>query len=456
MRDFYSMEAEQGVLGAILIRPELADILTRDLLKSDFYFSDNQQVYQAIVTLVADSKPIDIITVAEVVGSFGEGESPLPYLDQLYRNTPSAANAKAYAQIVKERATDRSLQLVATEIHDIVHSDEQLESKIAQVQALANGIDAKSATQETVDAGEVVKRHIQELERRAALDGQLDGLSTGIDALDDLLGGLKPGQVIVIAGRPKMGKTTLAMNIASHNALHKDKSVLVVSLEMQDVQLMDKVIASEGHISLSALKAGKLSQDQWDALGKTSTLIEKSGLALSKKRSTTMSGARSMFRRFKHDNGLDLGVIDHIGLLEGETPREKMIDIITNATRTAKLMAMEMGVPFIILSQLSRALEARPDKRPVPSDLRDSGTIEQDADMIVFVYRDEVYNPNTEYRGTAELILGAARDMPTGMCRVQYQGNYSSFSDLSDGWTPTSSSDFASRAPAGKRGLDLD
>lgn len=458
MREPYSLEAEHGVLGAILIRPELADILTRDLVKTDFFFSDNREVYQAIVSLLAASKPIDVITVAERIGTLVDDDglacSPLPYLDRLFKNTPSAANAKAYAQIVKERATDRALQLVATQIHDIAHSDEQTEAKIAQVQGLAMGIDAKAATQETITAREVMQAHIDEIDRRFTKGTELDGLSTGIDSLDAKFCGLKGGQLIVIAGRPKMGKTTLAMNFATYNALHAKKSVLVVSLEMNNTQLMDRIIASEASIPLGVLKSGKLEDDHWPRLTALTNKIADCGLSLSTRRGISISGVRSMARRHKLEHGLDLLLIDHIGLLDGEDRRQGTVERISEITRQSKLLAMELNVPVIILSQLNRALEQRPDKRPIPSDLRDSGSIEQDADMILFVYRDEVYNPQTEYRGVAEIIIGAARDIEAGTVRTRYQGNYSKFSDLS--------ADFEADEPppphkpyAPKRGMDL-
>jgi len=434
MRDSYSLEAEQGVLGAILIRPELADTLTKDLAKGDFFFSDNRDVYAAILKLMAQSKPIDIITVAETIGVMADGESPMPYLDKLFRNTPSAANAKTYAQIVLQRSVDRSIQVMASEIQDIADSDEQTETKIAQVQALAMGINGQAATAETISAQDVLRTHIDEIDRRFQRDGELDGLSTGSEALDAKLMGLKGGQVVVIAGRPKMGKTTLAMNVVTHVALHQKKSALAVSLEMSNTQLMDRVIASEGSIPLNVLQSGKLLDEHWPALTGVTNKITDAKFHMSARRSITISGIRSMARRHKLEHGLDILLIDHIGLVDAEDRRQNDVQRISEITRQAKLLAMELDIPVILVSQLNRALEQRPNKRPIPSDLRDSGSIEQDADLIIFVYRDEIYNQNTEYRGVAEIIIAVARDIEPGTVRMRYQGKYSKFSDLAADW----------------------
>lgn len=429
-RDPYSQEAEQGLLGAMLIKPELIDILSAEVKERDFFFSDNRAVFKAIMALHSRNQGVDFLTVAEYIGTMDNGDNALGYTGELYRNTPSAANAKAYATIVVERSIDRALSIAASNVQEIAESDSSTEDKIAQAQAEVLSISSGSSEPETVTAGEVLKQHIEELERRQELGGAIDGLSTGISSLDKKIMGLKPEQLIVIAGRPKMGKTTLAMNIGDHNAVHASKQVLAISLEMSHKQLMDKSLASLGSIPLQSLKDGSALESYAKELVDTAAKLNTSGLVLFDRKGATINRIRSVARRHKMRHGLDLLIVDHIGLVDIDDSRANAVQRISEITRQLKLLAKELSVPVIALSQLNRALEMRPNKRPIPSDLRDSGSIEQDADIILFVYRDEVYEPNTEYRGVAEIIIGVARDIEPCTVKTRYQGKYSLFSDL--------------------------
>ncbi|NWE46357.1 replicative DNA helicase [Pseudomonas gingeri] len=430
MRDPYSLEAEHAVLGAMLIKPELIDILSADLKTSDFFFADNRAVFEAIQTLKARGTPVDFLTVAEQVGDLHGDSSSLAYCADLHRNTPSAANARAYANTVLERSTVRALMTAAQAIHEIAQGDSGTEDKITQSQAEINAIGSSSAGSETITAGEAIRRHVEELERREALGGAMDGLSTGIPSLDAKIMGLKGGQLIIIAGRPKMGKTTLAMNIVDHNAVRDGKRVLVFSQEMSHGELMDKSLASLGNIPLKALKDGTALKTHSTQMVETSNLIHGAAIELYDRSGVTINRIRSAARRQKMNFGLDLVVVDHLGLVDVDDARANAVQRISEITRQLKLLAKELDVPVIALSQLNRQLEQRPNKRPTPSDLRDSGSIEQDADMIVFVYRDEVYEPNTQFRGIAEIIIGAARGIQPCTVRVSYQGGYSRFVEL--------------------------
>lgn len=426
----YSQEAEQAVLGAMLIKPELIDVLSADLKELDFFFSYNRQVFKAIMALHSHSRPVDFLTVGEYIGQLQDDTPAFAYTAELHRNTPSAANAKSYAQTVIARAIERALVAACYNINEIVEGDGTTEDKISQAQAEILSISAGSGESETIRAGQALKIHIEELERRQNLDGAIDGLSTGIPSLDKKIMGLKPEGLYVIAGRPKMGKTTLAMNIADHVATTQGKQVLVISLEMSHKQLMDKSLASLGSIPLNALKDGSALENYAKELVDTAALLDRSGLSLFDRKGATINRIRSVARRHKMLNGLDLLIVDHIGLVDVDDHRANSVQRISEITRQLKLLAKELSIPIIALSQLNRALEMRPDKRPIPSDLRDSGTIEQDADMILFVYRDEVYNQNTEYRNVAEVIIGVARDIEPCTVKVRYQGKYSLFSDL--------------------------
>lgn len=430
VREPYSQEAEQAVLGAMLIKPELIDILSADLKESDFFFADNRAVFKAITSLHSDGKPVDFLTVGEHIGMLHGGAPAFAYTAELHHNTPSAANAKAYAQTVVSRSIDRSLVAACYNISEIAEGNGSAEDKIAQAQAEITAINTGSGNAETIHIGKALTAHIEELERRESLDGAIDGLSTGIPALDNKIQGLKPGGLYVIAGRPKMGKTTLAMNWADHQAVVQKKQVLVFSLEMTQKQLIDKSLASLGSIPLNALKDGSALKSHAKELVTTAAMLNASGLELYDRKGATINRIRSVSRRHKLKHGLDAIYVDHIGLAEVDDARASPVQRISEITRSLKLLAKELDVPVIALSQLNRALEQRPNKRPIPSDLRESGTIEQDADMIIFVYRDEVYEPNTEYRGVAEIIIAVARDVEPCMQRVRYQGKYSLFSDL--------------------------
>jgi replicative DNA helicase len=433
IRSPFSQEAEQSVLGAMLIRPELIDALSADILESDFYFAENKAAYRAIMDLKSRNVAVDFLTLADAIDTMPDGQSALAYCTNLQRNTPSAANAGVYARIVHERAIDRSLIAAAQRIHEIAHSSISTQDKVSAAQSEVLGVDGESATPETIHAWDVMATHIDELERRFRLGGRMDGLPTGIKTLDDHLCGMKPEQLWVIAGRPKMGKTTFAMGIARENAIRGKKSVLVVSLEMSNGQLIDRLIAAEGTVPLNGIKSGEALGTHSDQITFAAGQIKQSKLTLSDRPGLTISRIRTMARRHKMVHGLDLLLIDHIGLLDGEDRQMNQIAKVSEITRQAKLMAKELKIPVVILSQLNRSLEQRPNKRPVPSDLRDSGTIEQDADVVLFVYRDEVYNPDTEHKGVAEIIIGLGRDVETGTFYTEFQGQYNRFADLAPG-----------------------
>lgn len=430
-RPSYSQEAEQAVLGAMLIKPELIDILSADLKESDFFFADNRAVFKAIMALRGRNRDIDFLTVGEHIGELIDGTPAFAYTAELHKNTPSAANAKSYAQTVIARGVDRALVAACYNISEIANGDGSAEDKIAAATAEISSINTGSGEPETVHIRSALREHIEELERRQNLGGAIDGLSTGSEKLDAKIQGLKSGGLYVIAGRPKMGKTTLAMNWADHQAVVEKKQILVFSLEMTKKQLVDKSLASIGSIPLDALKTGAVLNDYPKELLEASAKLEQSGLELYDRKGATINRIRSVSRRHKMKHGLHAIYVDHIGLVDVDDHRASAVQRVSEITRSLKLLAKELDVPVIALSQLNRELEKRPNKRPIPSDLRDSGTIEQDADMIIFVYRDEVYEPRTEYRGVAEIIIGVARDIEPCTVKLRYQGKYSLFSDLS-------------------------
>lgn len=435
MRDPYSLEAEQGVLGAMLIDPSLIDVLSEDLKAEDFHWPDHADIYRAILDLQSRQQGVDFLTVSELVGTLENGENALGYVGEIQRGTPSAANAKSYAKIVRERSMDRRLIEVSATIHELAHSTTETADKVAQAQSEVLAIEGAVHAADVVSAWDVLIDHLPILERREEMKGALDGLSTGLPDLDEYMQGLKPEQLIIIAGRPAMGKTTLAMNIAAHAAIREKKKVLVFSLEMANSQLMDRFLAAEGRIPLQDIKSGRGGKgDNSVKLTAAAGKIRDSGLDMSDRPGLTMSRIRSIARRKKLRTGLDLILIDYLQLLDEEGGSGNRTEAVSAMSRGAKLMARELGVPVIMLSQLNRSLESRPNKRPMCSDLRESGAIEQDADIILFVYRDEVYHPETEYKGIAEIIIGKGRDIETGTVKTVFNGQFSRFDPLAPGW----------------------
>ncbi|MQT58190.1 replicative DNA helicase [Pseudomonas sp. FSL R10-0399] len=434
MRDPYSVEAEHGVLGAMFLRPELIDILSADLAVDDFYYQDNAALYRGILALHAEGKPADAVTVGVYLGELPSTKNATWYAAEITRNTPSAANAASYAITVRERSLDRAMIALSDRINEIAHSDQPTVDKVAAVQAEAQTIDSQSATSEVVMAEDILDDYIEVLQARADRGEGIDGLSTGIPDLDAKLQGLKPEQLIIIAGRPAMGKTTLAMNISSHVAIRESKSVMVFSLEMNKTGLMDRFMASEGRIPLQLIKNGTAPQRHGAELMSAAGKLKHSKLSISDRASMTINRIRSAARRHKRRHGLDLIVIDYLQLMDSDSRTFSREQEVSHMTRSAKLMARELGVPVILLSQLSRKCEERPNKRPLCSDLRESGAIEQDADIILFVYRDEVYHEHSDAKGIAEIIIGKGRDIETGTVRTAFLGQYSRFEQLAAGW----------------------
>lgn len=436
MRDPYSLEAEHGVLGSMLIRPDLIADISSELTASDFYFEGHAEIFRAIVNLDDGKSGIDIISVAEAVGTLDSGESPIAYLGRIHQNTPSAANAMTYCRIVKERSLDRKLIEAAQKVGELAYSDIPTADKIAQAQSSVLAVDGALDEEGEVELSDYLHDYIEVLQRRHDLKGMLDGLPTGLADLDDAVMGMKPGQLIVVAGRAKMGKTTFAMNMVRHIVIRERKKAAVISLEMSRTELTDRLIAAEGGVSLSKIKSGEAASESELEITGALSKIKQANLTVLDRPGWTMNKIRTWARKRKRRHGLDLLVIDHLGLLSPETPNQTPLQRTSEATMNAKLLAKELEIPVILLCQLNRALEQRPDKRPMPSDLRDSGTIEQDADMVLFVYRDEVYHKDTIYKGIAEIIIGIARDIECKTIYAVYEGQYNRFRDLAPGSLP--------------------
>jgi replicative DNA helicase len=432
MIELHSLEAEHGVIGAMLNQPHLIDVLSDDLSPEAFAYADNAELYRLILELQSDGHPVDVITLGERRAELSSGERTMAYAGQIQKNTPSAANAKVYAQIIRDRAISRQIAAAAGRIHEIAHERSSVEDKIAQVQSTVLSLDASGADVECQMVGDILREHIeilQERNDRLAKGETIDGLGTGIPDLDKRLQGMKPGQMIVIGGRPAMGKTTLAMNVAADVAINQRKPVAVISLEMSKTQLMDRLLAAVGGIPLASLKTGECCNDHATQLTFAAQKISDAPIAVSDVPVMTMPRIRSIVRRQKHRmGGMSLVVIDYLGLIEGEGAGR--VEDVTTMSRQIKLLAREIGCPVIVLAQLNRGCESRPDKRPVLSDLRESGAIEQDADVVMFVYRDEVYHPNTQDKGIGEVLIRKNRDGEIDTVLTAFQGACSRFVPL--------------------------
>lgn len=434
MREPFNLEAEQGLLGAMMIEQSMIDTWADIVRAEHFYWEDHAAIFKAIVAMNAEGKHVDVITLADRVGALPTGQPALAYCGEINRSIVSAANGTRYANIVLERSMDRLIAQVASDIYDVSTSTAETPDKVAAVQLQISRLDEGDASAEVVDLASELNDYVDELERRRDLDGKFDGLETGLADLDARLLGLKPEEVIVAAGRAKMGKTTFAMGIVRHNAIRRGKHCLVFSLEMSRNQLLDRILAAEAGVPLESIQNGKAIDQYPTEMTAGMGKMRNMNLKVVDKAGVTMSRIRTISRRMNNKRKLDLILIDHIGLLVSDDKRMDIRQVISDATRQAKLMAKELKVPVILVSQLNRANESRPNKRPMPSDLRDSGTIEQDADMVIFVHREEYYNPDTNLKGIGEIILSIARSVQPGTFYTAFQGSYNRFVDLAPGY----------------------
>ena len=429
MIELHSKEAEHGVLGAMLQQPHLIDVLSSEVAASDFYYRENEALFRLILAVHESGELVDIITLSEKRQELCPGFSTMQYAGTLQKNVPGTANAKVYAGIVRERAQARQITAASGRIHEIAHQAMPIEDKIAQAQAEVLALNGKGSEVECLVVGDLLQAHIDVLEARHEKGGALDGLSTGIKDVDEQLQGMKPGQMIVLAARPAMGKTTFAMNIAEDVAIRQKRPVFVASLEMSNGQLMDRLLSAVGSIPLSAIKSGAAASDFGTHLMSAAAKLKNAPLVVSDIPCMTLPRIRSIARRLKHRMG-DLGliVIDYLQLIEGEG--QGRVEDVSAMSRQVKLMAREMQCPVLVLSQLNRSCESRPDKRPVLSDLRESGAIEQDADIVMVIYRDEVYYPDSQDKGVAEIILRKHRDGEIGTVKTAFRGDISRFAPL--------------------------
>lgn len=426
----HSDDAEQSLIGGLIIDSRAWDRVADIVTDVDFYRDDHRRIFGHIRKMVETGKQIDVLTLSESIERSNESDQTggLGYLGEIANATPSVANIRGYAEIVADHSARRRLAAVATQIDALAHGRGDARCAIDEAQRLLIDIaDAGPSRSEPTAIGALLGAVIDDLETRSASDSSIAGLSTGFIDLDRKLSGLHPGDLIILAGRPAMGKTALALNIAE-NVATTGKPALVFSLEMSDKQLATRSVASLGSVSMERMRNGRLLDSDWDGITAALGRLHEAPLIIDESGGLTVTQMTARARRVMRRQGLALIVIDYLQLMRGEgnNRNEELGDL----TRRLKLMAKELRVPVIVLSQLSRKVEERTNKRPLMSDLRESGAIEQDADLILMVYRDEYYNAGSPDAGTAEVLITKHRMGATGEVRLTFQGEFSRFRDL--------------------------
>ena len=434
----HSLEAEQAVLGGLMLDntawDQIADLASED----DFYRHDHRLIFRAISRLAEQNKPLDVITLSEWLESHNELDNVggLAYLGSLAKNTPSAANIKAYAGIVRERAILRGLIQVGTSISESAFNSEGRDSaelldeaERAVFQIAERGALARRGF---VGIKELLTKAVDRIDTLFQQDSPITGVPTSFTDFDEMTSGLQPSDLVIIAGRPSMGKTTFAMNIAENAATQSGLPVAVFSMEMPGDQLAMRMMSSLGRIDQHKIRTGKLEDEDWPRLTNAVGILAEVPLYIDDTPGLSPNELRARARRLARENDGQLGliVIDYLQLMQLPGNTENRAAEISEISRSLKSLAKELNVPVIALSQLNRSLEQRPNKRPVMSDLRESGAIEQDADVIVFIYRDEVYNEDSPDKGTAEIIIGKQRNGPIGTVRLTFLGQYTRFENL--------------------------
>jgi replicative DNA helicase len=436
----HSMEAEQSVLGGLLLDNDAADRIA-DFLSGDHFYSDaHRSIYSAIMQLIADNKPADVVTVAEGLSSINKLEyiGGMPYLGALVENVPTAANIRRYAEIVHERAILRRLAAAGGEIaenafHPLGRSVreilDQAETRVFEI--AEHGARGQQGFQEIRPLLTQVVERIEFLYNRDN-PSDVTGIATGFTDLDRMTSGLQEGDLIVIAGRPSMGKSALALNMSEHIALTLKMPVALFSMEMGATQLAMRLMGSVGRLDQQKIRTGRLSNDDWERLSGALGKLNDAPIHIDETPALNALELRARARRLARQYGGKLGaiVVDYLQLMQAISDGENRATEISEISRSMKALAKELKVPVLALSQLNRSLEQRPNKRPVMSDLRESGAIEQDADVILFIYRDEVYNEDSQDKGIAEIIISKQRNGPTGTVRLAFLGEYTRFENL--------------------------
>jgi replicative DNA helicase len=437
----HSLEGEQSVLGGLLLDNGAWDRIADVVFEDDFYRADHRLIWRHVSRLIEHARPADVLTVAESLERSGElvETGGMAYLAALAQNTPSAANIRRYAEIVRERSVMRRLAAVGTAIADSAYSPrgreaaqllDEAESKVFEI--AEQGARGRQGFQAMPPLLTQVVERIDMLYNRDN-PSDVTGVPTGYADLDEKTSGLQPGDLVIVAGRPSMGKTALAINMAENVALEAGLPVAVFSMEMAATQLVMRLLGSLGRLDQHRLRTGRLQDDDWQRLTAAVGRLNEAPIHIDETPALNALEVRARSRRLHRQYGkLGLIVVDYLQLMSASSEGENRATEISEISRSLKALAKELNVPVIALSQLNRSLEQRPNKRPVMSDLRESGAIEQDADLILFIYRDEVYNPDSPEKGIAEIIIGKQRNGPIGTVKLTFRGENTRFENYAD------------------------
>lgn len=439
----HSIEAEQSVLGGLMLNNSAWDRIVDKVSDNEFYRKDHRLIFAAIRDLSNDGKPADAVTVAEFLEHAGNLDSAggMDSIIRITQDVPGSANIEAYADIVRERAILRDLISAGSDIVSEVFNPAGRSSKELLELAEKRIFDIAERNSKTggsfAEMKELVLGAIERIDELYNSGKSITGLSTGLDELDEKTSGFQKGDLIILAARPSMGKTALALNFAEHVALFEKKAVAVFSMEMPDQQLAMRLLSSNARIDQSRIRDGKLQTEDWPRLTAAANMLSQAPIFIDDEGGLSPAELRARARRLKRENDLGLIVIDYLQLMSVPGTKEGRTAEISEISRSLKALAKELDIPVVALSQLNRGLESRTDKRPMNSDLRESGGIEQDADVILFIYRDEYYNPNTDNPGVSEIIIGKQRNGPIGKVPAVFHGQFTRFENLPkgmDGW----------------------
>lgn len=435
----HSIEAEQSVLGGLLIDNSTWDRISDFISQNDFYRYNHKLIFKHIIKLITSSKPADVITVCEVLSTLGKIEEAggLEYLNQLTKITPNTSNIRRYAEIIRDRAILRKLMSVAEEIFEEAFNPngkevcQLLDDAEAKVFLISEERTRNSQT--FLEVKPLLAKVIERIDSisKSSNSNEITGTPTGFFDLDQMISGMHGGELIVVAGRPSMGKTAFSMNIGEYVAVEYGLPVAIFSMEMPGTQIIMRMLSSIGELDQKKIKTGSLSEEDWLSLMNAVKKISESQIFIDETCCLNPIELRSRARRLSRQCGkLGLIIVDYIQLMTGSKNIENRANEISEISRSLKSLAKELDVPLIALSQLNRSLEQRTNKRPVMSDLRESGAIEQDADIIIFIYRDEVYKPESQEKGIAEIIISKQRNGPIGLLRLIFHGKYTRFSNF--------------------------
>lgn len=428
-----NIEAEQSVIGSMLLDKNAISTVAEILRAEDFYKEAHGKIFEAIMELFDKDEPADLVTLVDSLRVKGVLDiiGGVTYLSNLAASVPTTANVKYYAKIVEEKATLRKLIKSSSELMDKCYSAaEEVPSILEKAEKDIFDISQKAMVHDFEPISKILERSFDEIDMLCKNKGAITGVPTGFTDIDRKTSGFQRGDLILVAARPSMGKTAFAINIAQNAATRHQKSVAVFSLEMSKEQLVQRMLCSEANIDMLKLRTGNLEDDDWGRLARSAGPLASAKMYIDDTPGISVTEMRSKCRRLKIEHGLDLIVIDYLQLMSGRGRTENRQQEVSEISRSLKALAKEMDAPVIALSQLSRAPEARADHRPMLSDLRESGSIEQDADVVTFLYRDEYYNKETDKKNIAEVIIAKQRNGPTGTVELYFIGQYTKFQNI--------------------------